>query len=246
MAGITDFFGTPDVTAYKEALLFCCVSSYLFRIVLWLIPGVSLFFLVSSMFYERRNARARSEEKSPIGQILVSIVSYIFFLFIMAFVFKTWKIFGIPAENIIDEVYRFNGNISSETGLCLVGHFPEVGCCSAVSGLEELRKYLDFVYAFVVILVKFSVFLVVFYMLYAGGEEILAREMKLYRTKEIDCFQMYSKVFFFLILSLFFMIIVFYFMYRLIGFNPFGVWADTVRCAVNRVITNPYTPTFGF
>ncbi|MEM1668035.1 MAG: hypothetical protein QXM53_05205 [Thermofilaceae archaeon] len=222
----------PVEVANFGLLLWCCLFSFTFQIIIWAIPFTLIGYFLYSMFY---SVKREQEVDFNWGEFFSNYILFLFLIIVIAVFIGVWDYLGVPKEYIKD---TFVGTGNSTTGgSCFYNELSfNFECCNRLSSnvQSSIIPIMLFFIKFFIIIVKFLVIVGTFFLVFFWGIKKYNRLKPALESGRGNHAWVIIQATLSVGLSVFLLFIVFLFMEKLLFFNVREMIVNTVQCILQQ------------
>lgn len=159
--------GDPVSLSNWGLKLWCCILSFTFISIIWLIPFCFMLFLVLFLFYNGK--RYQQDPEFKWGDMGVTIIFYFLILLVAHLFLRIWDFLGIPIEHIM--LTLSGNNIQQSSGLnCMIPAISEnLQCCRDLPRFDSIKPIIDLMVGIIILLTKIISFVGTLSMIFFWG-----------------------------------------------------------------------------
>lgn len=222
----------PVEVANTGLLLWCCLFSFVFQVIIWAIPFSLLGYFFYSIFY---TLRREQEVDFKWGEFFSNYIFLLLLIIIMSVFLGVWDYLGVPREYVRDTFVGTGNNTSG--GSCFYSDLSfNFECCNRLSSniQNSIIPIVSFFIKFFIIVVKSLVIFGTFILIFFWGIKKYNRLKPTLESGRGNHAWVIIQATLSVGLSVILLYFVFLFMEKLLFFNVKAMIVNTVQCLLNK------------
>lgn len=139
--------------------LWCCILSFTFVTIIWLIPFFFVLFLIVFLFYQGK--RYQNDPDFKWGDMFTTFIFYFLILLVAHLFLRIWDFLGIPIDHVRATLHSgsLSNNSTSTTpgtgGSCIMSWTStDISCCANLVRYDTISPIIDLIVNVIILFTK--------------------------------------------------------------------------------------------